>query len=208
MLGATAALGGAAALPSDGEGQPLPARDHPGRECSLKPTGAMQEFRQLGANTVRVVVPWANIAPGPTATKKPSFNATDPNAYPAADWAPFDAVVEAAHQYGIKVDFTVSGARPGGPEGRPARVTPDVRASRTSPGEPNAAAYGQFVQAVGKRYDGRFVPRGQITPLPAGQLLGDLQRAELRPGPRSAGDQRTRASPTGPMMYRGLANAG
>ncbi|MGA9859048.1 MAG: hypothetical protein WBQ18_14380, partial [Solirubrobacteraceae bacterium] len=129
VLGATAALGGVAALPSAAVASHSQLAIIQDGSVLSNPTGAMQEFRQLGANTVRVVVPWANIAPGPTATKKPSFNATDPNAYPAANWAPYDAVVEAAHQYGIKIDFTVTGGSPRWAEKVAPPAAPDANAS-------------------------------------------------------------------------------
>jgi hypothetical protein len=76
------------------------------------PQQTLAQFRELGANTVRVIIPWAMIAPSPASTKKPSFNAADPNAYPASGWAPYDAVVQTAKQDGLTVDFTVSGGAP------------------------------------------------------------------------------------------------
>ncbi|MGA9859848.1 MAG: hypothetical protein WBQ18_18430, partial [Solirubrobacteraceae bacterium] len=146
------------------------------------------------------------IAPGPTATKKPSFNATDPNAYPAANWAPYDAVVEAAHEYGIKVDFTVTGGSPRWADKVAPPKAPGANASYFA-WEPNAAAYGQFVQAVGKRYSGTFVPRGQSASLPRVNFWAIFNEPNFGEdlGPQASNDS-TVAS--GPMMYRGLVNAG
>ena len=52
------------------------------------PQQFVAQVRALGATVVRVIVPWAAIAPAPRSTTKPSFNATDPNSYPVGAWAP------------------------------------------------------------------------------------------------------------------------
>ena len=170
------------------------------------PSAAMQQFRQLGANTVRVVVPWAQVAPSPTATKKPPFNATNPNAYSAANWAPFDAIVEAAAQDKITVDLTVSGGAPRWGEAAAAPAGQGVNRTFVA-WKPNAAAYGQFVQAVGTRYDGHFTPTGATAPLPAVRFWAIFNEPNFG---QDLGPQATNRSTvaTGPMMYRGLVNAG
>ena len=79
-LGVAVALAGAASLPATAaasHNQLVMIQD--GSDLN-NPTAAMQEFRQLGANAVRVVVPWFAIAPNASSKKKPSFNATNPNA--------------------------------------------------------------------------------------------------------------------------------
>ena len=74
-------------------------------------------------------MPWAQIAPGTGQTRKPSFNPTDPNAYPAAAWAPFDGIVQAAKQYGLTAYFDVTGGAPRWAETR-AAVKTAARATR------------------------------------------------------------------------------
>ena len=114
---------------------------------------------------MRVIVEWALIAPNAEKSQKPKgFNATDPNSYPSRAWAGLDNLVRYAAADGVKVDFTVSGGAPLWAEGK------GVPAQGKNPQfawKPNAAAYGQFVQAVGTRYDGAFTPKGQQSPLPA-----------------------------------------
>ncbi len=39
------------------------------------PTGALQQFRVLGANTVRLIIPWSLVAPDSNSPKKPNFDA-------------------------------------------------------------------------------------------------------------------------------------
>ena len=59
--------------------------------------GTLQRFRLLGANAVRVIVPWFEITRNPTSKTRPkNFNAADPNAYPNAKWAPYDNIVREA----------------------------------------------------------------------------------------------------------------
>ena len=68
---------------------------------------------ELGATTVRVVVFWYDVTKSPRSRKVPSgFNATDPNAYPTAGWAPYDTIIRDAKQDGMTVDLTVAGGAP------------------------------------------------------------------------------------------------
>jgi hypothetical protein len=171
------------------------------------PASTILQFRALGANTIRVIVPWATLAPAPLSTKKPAtFNATDPNDYPAGAWAPYDAIVQDAAKDGLTVDFTVTGGAP-----RWAEASALPKGSTVDPlftaWEPNAAAYGQFVQAVGTRYDGHFVPAGGATALPKVHFWAIFNEVNFG---EDLGPQATDGSTvaTGPMMYRSLLNAG
>ena len=166
------------------------------------PAAAFAQFRELGANTVRVIVPWSELAPSPNAKKKPSFNATDPNAYPADDWAPYDAIVREAGVYGLTIDFTVTGGAPRWAEnGNPPQNDPFFA------WRPNASDYGQFVQAVGTRYSGHFTPPGAGSPLPRVHFWALFNEPNFGEdlGPQASNDS-TVAS--GPAMFRGLLNAG
>ncbi len=115
----------------------------------------LYQFRQLGANTVRVVVPWAAVAPNGEGKKPTGFNATDPNAYPSSHWAPYDNIVRAAAANGLRVDFTISGGAPLWAEGK---GVPHQGKNFGFAWKPDPAAFGQFVQAIGLRYDGSFTP--------------------------------------------------
>jgi hypothetical protein len=121
---------------------------------------AFAQFRALGATTVRVFLPWAKIAPNATKTSAPKhFTATDPSAYSAAKWAPYDAIDRAAAQYHLTVELVVTGGAPRWAEGSGV-----PQANATNPffaWKPSPAAYGQFFQAVGERYSGAYKPGGQ-----------------------------------------------
>ena len=43
---------------------------------------SLDELKSFGVDTVRVIVAWRQLAPQPDSATKPSFDATDPNAYP------------------------------------------------------------------------------------------------------------------------------
>ncbi len=82
------------------------------------PAGTLGTFRALGASMVRVIVVWAQIAPDWESPRRPrALDAADPAAYPAANWAPYDAIVKLAGADGIAVDFTLSGGAPRWAEG-------------------------------------------------------------------------------------------
>jgi hypothetical protein len=133
----------------------------------LDPAGTLARMRLLGAQVVRVSVPWYYIAPDVNSKKPPhGFNATNPAAYPASRWALWDAIDTDAHKDGITLDFDLLGGAPLwalGP-GRP-------RGNTNPNWEPNAADYGAFVRAVGTRYSGDYDPStGQIAPGDPGDL--------------------------------------
>jgi len=167
------------------------------------PTGALQQFRVLGANTVRLIIPWSLVAPDSNSPKTPNFDATDPNAYPSSNWIPYDSVVQQAEAEGITVDLTVSGGAPRWADG------PGIPRGGTNPyyaWKPSASDYGQFVQAVGTRYDGRFTPRLQSGPLPAVHFWTIFNEPNFG---EDLGPQAINGSSVsvGPMMYRGLVDA-
>jgi hypothetical protein len=168
------------------------------------PSSTLSAFRALGASMVRVIVVWAQVAPVAAARTPPGgFDAADPGAYPKANWAPYDAIVKAAADDGIGVDFTLSGGAPRWAEGPgipPAALDNPFWAWR-----PSAAAFGQFVRAVGERYSGSYVPPGQATPLPRVSFWAIWNEPNFGEdlGPQAV-DGSTVA--TGPMMYRQLVS--
>src|ERR1700744_5435882 len=119
------------------------------------PVGTMNTFRALGVGMVRIVVVWAQIAPGAESRKAPrGFVAANPAAYPAVNWAPYDQMIELAEADGIRVDLTPSGGAPGWAEGPgvpPAAVNNEFWAWR-----PSAQAFGEFARAAAERYSGTY----------------------------------------------------
>ena len=176
-----------------------------GGQLQADPAGALAKFRALGANSIRVVVFWYQIAPNPNSKTKPKFNATDPNAYPSANWTVWDTIVRDAAADGIKVDFTVAGGPPVWADG-PSIPKAYVQNTHWA-WKPNAAAYGQFMQAMGKRYSGTFTPKGQSTRLPRVSMWSLWNEPNFGEdlGPQAINDSTVL---TAPMYYRNLANQG
>jgi len=115
------------------------------------PVPTLQELRHLGVTMVRLNIRWSFIAPNPTSRTRPRFNASDPNAYPAKNWAPYDAVVRAARDDGIQVMFVPTAFAPLWAQGaNPGRFGAHYDPDFAFMPQPNQ--FKQFVQALGRRY--------------------------------------------------------
>jgi hypothetical protein len=164
------------------------------------PVGTLAQFRALGANTVRVIVHWDFIA-----TDTRPANGSDPDSYPAANWAPYDAIVQAARRDGITVDFTVAGGAPRWAQG--AHIPSQGQIDRNFAWKPNATLFGQFVHAVGKRYSGSFTPPGTSEALPRVHFWAIWNEPNFGQdlGPQAVNGSKLSVAP---MMYRNLLDAG
>ncbi len=109
----------------------------------------LQTLKGMGIDRIRVSVVWSLIAPKPNAAKKPKFNATNPNAYPGGAWARYDLLDVLAARDGLQVYFQPTAPAPTWAT-PPRQLDQGYRWSH----DPNATDFGQFVQAVGKRYNG------------------------------------------------------
>lgn len=173
------------------------------------PVGDLARMKQIGANTVRVLLSWNTIAPSPNAKKAPKgFKAANPGAYPSSGWAQWDTIVRAAKTDGIRVDLDIIGPPPRWAE---AKNVPSKYLKDDYGWEPNASDYGNFVRAVATRYDGRFTPAGQTSPLPKVTLYSlwnepnngqDLGPQNIDATKKSAGYLQS------PRYYRQLLRAG
>jgi hypothetical protein len=175
------------------------------------PAATLAQMRSLGATTVRVTLFWTSLAPDIKAKKKPNFDAPNPNAYRAADWAPYDAIVNAAKADGMTIDFTVAGGAPRWAEGPgiPSNyvITPKNEGAKFFAWKPNAKDYGQFMQAVGKRYSGTFTPKGSATALPRVNFWTIWNEPNFGEdlGPQATDTSRISFAP---MQYRNLVRSG
>jgi hypothetical protein len=172
------------------------------------PQQTFQEFRALGANTVRIIVNWNSVlsdSARSSKTEPAGFNASDPNAKQYTGWGPYDNAVTAAKQYGMKVDFTVTGGAPLWAEGK------DIPAAGVNElsfaWKPDPTAYGQFMSAVATRYDGSFTPQGQSSPLPKVSFWVIYNEPNFGQdlGPQAINTSRTLV---GASLYRGIVDAG
>jgi hypothetical protein len=125
-------------------------------------TRTLDVLKGLGVNQIRATVVWKDIAPNASSSTAPArFNATDPAAYPAAGWAPYDRLDDMAQARGMTLNFNVTAPAP----------LWAVATGASSPHYadhwmPISAAFGRFVQALGRRYSGRYMPPGANAPLP------------------------------------------
>lgn len=170
------------------------------------PTGTLQTLRDLGVGMVRVNVTWNQIAPSALSTHRPKgFNASNPGAYAAGGWAPYDAAVRAAAADHITLDFTLNGPAPlwatgsGAPRGTTGYFREDW--------EPSAKEFGLFVKAVGTRYSGSYKPAGSATALPRVSFwsIWNEPNYGYDIGPQGIG--RNQSIPNSPHIYRNLLNA-
>jgi len=196
--------GGKAQATSSSRAQPMETIFEAQSQLFANPGQTLDELKRIGVDDIKVFMQWNSMAPNPLGHKRPAgFDAANPDAYPAALWAPYDEVIRAAAARGMGVDLALEGLAPLWATG------PGVPAG-TSPGfvgawEPSAKEYGLFVQAVGKRYSGHFTPAGSPV-LPAVHFWSIWNEpnygAQLAP---QAVDHST--VEVSPLLYRELVDA-
>src|SRR5437588_10603189 len=115
---------------------------------------ALDAMRRLGVQGVRVTVSWKFLAQD--LRRRPARlrgrRAADPRNYSPRLWDNFDHLLEAAYGEGMFVLFNVTGPGPRWAQGR----APFSHRFDQPAWKPNAAGFGQFVQAVGTRYSGHY----------------------------------------------------
>jgi hypothetical protein len=103
----------------------------------------LDEIKALGADTLRVEVKWNEVAPDPDERTRPSFDASDPSAYPGFE--PYDDLIRRASP-NFRVMVTLA---PDAPRWATAgRRGGNYKVSSTE--------FARFARAVGRRYSGAF----------------------------------------------------
>jgi hypothetical protein len=166
--------------------------------------GTLQTMRDLGATRVKVAVYWSTIAPEPGSSHAPRFDATDPSAYPAGNWNFLDSVVRQAQADGLQVGFEVTGPAPAWAIGQ--GVPRSCGYHPCGQWKPNAQDFGQFVQALGRRYSGGYTPLGQSSSLPRVDWWSIWNEPNYGPdlAPQATNNNTV---PTAAIEYRGLLDA-
>ncbi len=167
-------------------------------------TRTLNTLKSLGVNQIRATVKWELIAPDPTSRTVPvGFKAIYPADYSPAAWAPYDRLVELARTRGIRVNFDVTAPGPlwANATGAPATKYADHWYI-------SSTDFGQFVQALGKRYSGHYTPPGGTAPLPRVSYWSiwnePNQPGWLSPQWRSSAGGSTMEAP---VLYRAYADA-
>jgi len=184
---------------------------------------ALESMKRLGVDTVRVTVLWKiaaeNARPTAAEIKKLKgtaktraqrqarrFKATNPKTYPTRNWDRFDNLVTSAGRVGIKIYFNVTGPGPEWAHKKPPASQRSLRASW----KPSPTAFKQFVQAVGRRYDGTYRDengtRGALPRVRFWSLWNEPNQAGwLAPQWERRGSQ---IVPASPALYRKLHQYG
>ncbi len=164
--------------------------------------GTLRTLEKMGINRVRVFLTWNAIAPDPTSTTEPAgFDASNPGAYPAANWAQYDAIIKAVEAHHLGLDVVLGPPPPRWASGKGA----DDPATQTW-WKPNAHDFQAFAHAVGQRYSGHYTPAGASKPLPRVAFWSIWNEPNLgfQLAPQTIDHNTVEHSP---LMYRQLADA-
>jgi hypothetical protein len=118
-------------------------------ESAAHRADTLDRLQALGVDTIRIQVQWRFLAPSPDSSSEPAgFDATDPGDYPGHAFDVLDSVVRGAATRGMKVLLTPTSPVPDW-------ATPNRRGGLYAP---DPGQFQQFVEALGRRYDGTCVP--------------------------------------------------
>jgi hypothetical protein len=194
---------GKIALPAADSGRQNLETIYTPSDLATDPVGQVKEAHALGFDRIKVNVAWSSVAPDPLSRHEPHFDAADPAAYPAANWAIYDEVMRLCEQYHLKVDLALAPSVPWWAEGA---GEPKPTASPAD-WNPNAGMFEKFAAAVGTRYSGHYTPKGQKSPLPRvdfWSIWNEPNEGSLGVSPQTI-DHNTVES--APYHYRMLADA-
>jgi hypothetical protein len=163
--GATIVVAAAAVLVlRGGEGGPPPPPRPPSARPTIvqddaqvlhRPTAevrrTVRDLARLGVDWLRVTANWSFIAPSPGGSRRPRFDAEDPDAYPPGAWTKLDRAVREARSAGLGVMIDVAFWAP-----RWAVAQPAPEPDRQRDGI-RARDFGRFAEAVARRYGDRAV---------------------------------------------------
>src|SRR3954453_2933149 len=162
---------------------------------------SLDDMHSLGADSIRSLVLWSRIAPGGSRRPK-GFKATDPRAYNATLWDPYDDLVRGTAVRGMGLILSPSTPIP--------KWASRCKRGNKSTCKPDPKAYGAFVTALGRRYSGSYRDENQ-----GGGVLPRVTRWSLGNEPNQPGwltpqyeRKRGRLVATAAVVYRQLAPAG
>ena len=162
----------------------------------------LKQMKSLGVGVVKVSMIWSLVAPDPNATRKPSFDASNPSSYRPNAWRRYDTLVENAHVLGLRVYFQFV---PRDPTWAAARNVPAGQSFQHAQA-PNLQYFQEWVTAVGRRYSGSSVGT-QHELIPRVDEWGIWNEpnweGSLNPWHRTVKGRRELMQPS---LYRGIAN--
>lgn len=162
----------------------------------------------LGVDRIRVSVFWDLFGPAPRSNDRPTFERgpADPRSYEPDAWTRYDRIVRLAAKHSLAVLLSPTGPAPAWAAGRkPDNV--NIRHVR----DPDPGAFRDFVQAVGRRYDGTWPDPGGTS----GATLPAVDHWSLWNEPNYPSwlwpqwrGRRRRRVPSSPRLYRRLVDGG
>jgi hypothetical protein len=173
-----------------------------GSQLIEDPVGTLNQLKLLGVDRVHVYLSWASIAPDAQSAKRPSFDATDPAAYPASGWAAYDAIVRGLAARHMKIDLALSSPVPVWAQ-RPGSAYDH----RQSDYKPSTVDFGQWVRAVATRYSGHYTPPGARSPLPRVNFWSVWNEPNLGTFLAPETISSRSSVEVAPRLYRGLVDA-
>jgi hypothetical protein len=166
---------------------------------------ALDDTVALGADGVRAIVRWRDIAPGPGAALRPAgFDPADPAEYAPERWDALDDLVRGTRARGLSLLLSPSTPMPAW-----ASACVGSAALRRLCA-PDARQYGAFLRTLGRRYSGTYADENQ-----GGDTLPRVRRWSFGNEPNQATwllPQRARRGgrvyPAAAVAYRAMVRAG
>jgi hypothetical protein len=125
---------------------------------------ALDEMAAAGVDTIHTIARWRFFAPKAKSSKRPKhFDGRNPGDYPESPWNTLDDLIRGAQARGMQVLLSPAPPAPrwaGRCKGRAAKRYGGIC-------KPDPRLYGQFVQALAKRYSGRYPDESDGRLLPA-----------------------------------------
>ena len=128
---------------------------------------AVAAMKSLGVDRVRITAGWSVLAPEPQSPRRPAFDARDPAAYPQDDWLRLDRAVEEVAQQGMGAMIDAAFWAPRWAVRRGAHCGKKLERCRW---RPDPAEFGQFAEALARRYNGDYKSPVTGKPLPQVRL--------------------------------------
>ncbi|HEX8053685.1 MAG TPA: hypothetical protein VF517_11900 [Thermoleophilaceae bacterium] len=168
---------------------------------------ALDQMAALGVDTIHTVISWRGLAPDNAALKPPKgVKLDDPRSYDPVRWNTYDDLVRGAAARGMQVLMTPSGPAPRWAEG-----CSESEREKYNPGtcRPSPGKLGQFVEALARRYSGRYTDESGEGKLPAVKRWSFWNEPNLNSwlSPQTA-RVKGRTIQKGAAMYRSIVHAG
>lgn len=114
----------------------------------------LKRMKNVGVDVVRVTVLWSVAAENARSTpqRRKRFDARRSSTYPRTNWDKYDRLVRAGQTLGIQIYFNIT---PPAPDWARGKAPKGLRTAVKQAWKPDAGEFAKFVEAVGRRYNGR-----------------------------------------------------